>query len=182
MTDPVFKAPLPPEMKVTQTPDGSAVNTQNMTDVPSEASVELAPENNSGQPVWKQNLNNLKDKAIPYFWYVLGGTFFVGLLMGGIFGGSDSEPVQQPRPSKFRSIPNEDIKQPLKPCGVAENKEYCVLYLVNFHSQERKVADFFSLANQMTARPMFEITPENASYANVLIPPGYLMEIKIPPR
>ena len=184
MTEPIIKAPLPPNMNEDIKTENIRSQTQtidNSSSVSEKAAV-------GAEPAWKKNLADLqekaaefKEKAIPYFWYVMGGIFFIGFILGIILSGGDSGQTTTTTQSRLPVIANDDIRQPLKPCGVANNREYCFLYLMNNYPGEKQVADFIQRAYEITGRHTYEIKPENPTYVQTRIPPGYLMKIIIPP-
>ena len=190
MTEPMIKAPLPPDMnesnfktEAVQVQPPAPESSQPVADTPLEQ-----PSEQTGEPAWKKNLKDLqekaatfKEKAIPRFWYVIGGVFLIGFIFGSILSGGDSGSAPTTPSAKLPVIANEDIHQPLKPCGVANNREYCFLYLMNNYPSEKRVDDFIQRAYEITGRHPYEIRPENPIYVQTRIPPGYLMKIIIPP-
>ena len=65
MTEPIFKAPLPPSGSGFTPPPQKEPDSQ----------PELQPSQSSAQ-------EDLKQRILPYLWYVLGGAFAVGLIFG----------------------------------------------------------------------------------------------------
>ncbi len=113
----------------------------------------------------------------------LGGVFVLGLLMGSVFfaGGGKSSAPQQKCAGLTQIVANPDIKKQLKKCGQTEKSDQCVLYLMNNYTYEKLGEDFFELAASLTGRQEYVIRLDNSAHANMMIPPGYFAQIKIPP-
>ena len=156
MTEPIFKAPLPP---------GNSGFTQ-------------PPVNQENEQ--KQNLSqqDIKQKLLPYLWYVLGGTFVIGLILGVAMSGGEPAPVVQSCP--IQRVRNPDIQEKYPLCGVAAKLEPCILYIMNADRYDHYAGDFFKEAQRLTERSDINISVENAVYSKLNIPPGYFAEIKIP--
>ena len=161
MVEPIFKAPLPP----TETD-------AHLTSMP-DAQPQVAEES-------PKNVD-LKQKILPYLWYVFGGTFFVGLLFGLMMSG-DSE-VQVPAENMNCSLPiikNPDIRTRMPLCGTTDRTKGCVLYLMNTFTYDKLAKDFFNDAADKTERSRYTIEIENPVYSNTSIYPGHFAQIKIP--
>ena len=156
MTEPIFKAPLPPEGSFT-TP------------------VNKAPEQDSQNSGGK---GDIKQKILPYLWYVFGGVFVVGLLFGIMMGGGDEAP--QTVECRLKHVRNPDIQSRVSLCGNVPQTDPCVLYIMNSTRYEKRAEDFFKEASVLTERSLYVISIENPVYSKLIIPPGRFAEIKIP--
>ena len=159
MTEPIFKAPLPPE--------GSGFS------VPPLGTQPENPNESGGG-----NSEDVKHKILPYLWYVLGGTFVIGLILGLMMAGGDSAPVAPTCP--LRHIRNSDIQGHFRLCGQVSRTEPCVLYIMNTTQYEKAVEDFYPEAQRLTERSIQLISIENPVYSKLRVPPGLFAEIKIP--
>ena len=65
-------------------------------------------------------------------------------------------------------------------CGMTEESQACVLYLMNCYKQELTGRNFFELAAQLTKRETYMIDSANIRYANEKIKPGYFVQLNIP--
>ena len=161
MTEPIFKAPLPPQ------------------------GVEFNPppqKEEEEQP--KKPIEDIKQKIIQYLWYVLGGTFFIGLIFGLMMGGGET--TQSAPRCLLRQVPNPDIQDQersrLPLCGRTTRTAECVLYIMNSSRQTMLAGDFFDMAANLTERPKQMISTDNPMYSQLPIAPGNFAEIRIPPR
>lgn len=157
MTEPIFKAPLPPE-------------NNGFTPPPSQKDGE--------KKVNASSLQDIKQKISTYLWYVLGGTFLVGLILGVAMSGGESAPVAPECP--LRRVKNPDIQERFPLCGLTSQTEPCILYVMNSTRYEQYAEDYFETAQRLTGRSVPNISVENAIYSKLRIPPGYFAEIKIP--
>ena len=157
MTEPIFKAPLPPE-------------NNGFTPPPSKKEEE--------QKVNATSLQDIKQKISSYLWYVLGGTFLIGLILGIALSGGESVPVVPECP--LRRIENPDIQGRFPLCGLTAQTEPCILYIMNTDRYEHYSEDYFKEAARLTGRSDVNISVENAVYSKLRIPSGYFAEIKIP--
>ena len=96
MTEPIFKAPLPPEGSFT-TPVNNTQEQQQTT------------------PPSPKKGGDIKQKVLPYLWYVLGGTFAIGLIFGLMMGGGEAAPQSVECPLKH--VRNPDIQSRVPLCG-----------------------------------------------------------------
>ena len=154
MTEPIFKAPLPPQNSGFTPP----------------------PVNKEGGQ--KLNLQDIKQKISTYLWYVLGGTFLIGLIFGIAMSGGEPAPVATE--CRLRRVPNPDIQEQFPLCGLTASTEPCILYIMNSTRYEKYAEDDFETAQSLTGRPKMNISVENPVYSKLRIPPGYFSEIKIP--
>ena len=157
MVEPIFKAPLPPSGNIISTP------TEKQPEEPQQ------PEKGAEQ-------TDIKQKILPYLWYVLGGTFFLGLIFGAMMSGGEEVCTTT---SRLYSVTNPDIHNTLPLCGQTDQSKECVLYLMNKSTTDAQARDFFEEAAKQMIRRKEIVGLDNALYANTLIPPGYFAEIKI---
>ena len=108
---------------------------------------------------------------------ILSGAVLFGLLIGMLFGGG-SAPVQQ-MSGLQGVIMNPDAGQ-LPRCGVVSETAPCAAYFVNHSRNDRLAESFFDTAQLQTGRAKFLISMENAHYAKTRIPPGHIVQIRIP--
>ena len=159
-------------------------------DRPAAAPVEESPTNTSGnQNPALNKFYEQKEKVMAKFnelpnnkkqVIILAGAFLIGLLMGAIMFGGDSEPAA-PAPTGLQGVvSNPDIKEPLKRCGQVEASSPCVLYVMNNYTYEKLAEDFFETAVSVTRRKDQVIRMDNVRYTTMRIPPGYFAQIKIP--
>ena len=78
-------------------------------------------------------------------------------------------------------IINAEVPRGKARCGVAEKTQGCVLYIMNPQRQELNGRDFYDLAAQLSGRQRFTIETSNMRYASVIIRPGEIAQINIPP-
>ena len=159
MTEPVFKAPLPPQENGTIPPPPPPVDKEQVT--------ESAPKH-----------QDIKQKILPYLWYVLGGTFVVGLVLGVMMAGGDSAPPAPVCPLRY--VQNPDIQKALPLCGRTDRTSACVLFIMNTSRYDANAEDFFERAAQLTERNRYLISTDNPIYSKSLIHPGEFVQIKIP--
>ena len=165
MTEPIFKAPLPPE--------GNGFNAPSSPQKNGEEVEEASP-----QKTGKEALQEAKQKIITYLWYVLGGTVLVGLIFGLLMGGGEA-PAPAPE-CLLKHIRNSDIQGRFKPCGTISKSEACIFYIMNTTIYEKKAEDFFDEAHRLMERTRYSISLENPTYSKRIIPPGYFAQIKVP--
>ena len=170
MTEPIFKAPLPPQSSepTPQPIPQPAVEPEETKEMPAETPVvePSAPE-------------DVKQKILPYLWYVLGGAFAIGLVLGMMMsGGGDSGPAQESCP--VRIIRNPDIQGRFPLCGRTSRAEPCVLYMMNTAQYDKSAEDFYSEVQRLTERAVQLISIENPVYSTYRIPPGAFAVIKVP--
>lgn len=106
------------------------------------------------------------------------GILILGMILGSIFFGGSSSPVQN---SGLQGvIKNPDITTRMRRCGMTDNTSACILYIVNHTRYDRLAESFFDEAVKLTGRQKYLVSIENPQYAKTKIPPGYFVEIKIP--
>ena len=155
MTEPIFKAPLPPE--------------GNGFTPPSVPEPKEQPEH-SGEDV--------KQKILPYLWYILGGTFVLGLIFGLMMGSGEAPSTAPSCPFKY--VRNPDIQGDFPLCGRVSRSEPCILYIMNTRQYDRSVEDFYGDVQRLTERSFQALSFENTVYSKLLIPPGAFAQIKVP--
>ena len=161
MTEPVFKAPLPPQ-------EGGFTAPSTPTPTP-------GPEEHK-----EATDQNIKEKILPYLWYVLGGSFAVGLIFGMMMSGDSSSAPSPQQRCRLTAVQNPDIKGRFDLCGRAPATEPCIMYIMNKYHEDRKAEDFFDEVRKLTERSRQLISMENPTYSQTLIPPGAFVEIKVP--
>lgn len=160
MTEPVFKAPLPPSDNGFTPPSSPEKGTEQASDKK------------------KISVDDVKQKISLYLWYVLGGTFLIGLILGMAMAGDDSAPVVHECSLKY--VKNPDIQGRFPLCGRTASSEPCILYIMNSTRYDHQAEDFFKDAERLTERAKYNISIENPIYSKLNVPPGYFAEIKIP--
>ena len=78
-------------------------------------------------------------------------------------------------------VRNPDVPKGKSRCGVTEQYQGCVLYIMNPMNREVMGRDFYNNAAKWTGRERYSIETGNMKYGNVRIKPGYFAEINIPP-
>jgi len=113
---------------------------------------------------------------------ILGGCIVVGMLLGMIFfGGSSAAPQQAaPQDCLIGVVPNLDVRERLKRCGVVPNTSPCWFYAVNHSRNDKYAESFFEEAAKLTGRAPYRVRIENQGYAKTIIPHGHIAKIKIP--
>jgi hypothetical protein len=110
---------------------------------------------------------------------ILGGTLLAGLLLGIIFFGGSSAPVQNV--SGLQGvIRNPEIRENLYRCGVMPENEPCVIYIVNHTREDRYAEYFFDQAVKLTGRQPYLLKIANRQYATTRIPVGHIAQIQVP--
>ncbi len=108
---------------------------------------------------------------------ILGSTFLLGLIFGGVFFSGGSTQVVQ---GLGGVVGNPDLEKNTPRCGQVAKGRSCVLYLMNTSRQDKYAEKFFDEATRLTEAAKFSIQMANPQYAKKLIKPGYLAQIKIP--
>ena len=113
---------------------------------------------------------------------ILGGTLFVGMILGSaLFGGSDAEPVQERRSDTVNGVvQNKDITTRLPRCGNAEKGQACLLYIQNTSRYDKTAGDFFDEVVRLMGVSKYSVSMVNVQYAKQRIRPGYIAQIKVP--
>ena len=158
MTEPIFKAPLP-------------TSGNGLTPPPVKETEQQSDKSASSS-------GDVKQRILPYLWYVLGGAFVVGLILGVMMASGDSVPTTTE--CSLHHIKNPDIQGRFPLCGRTAKSEPCILYIMNATRYDKQAEDFFKDAERLTERAYYSISIENPIYSKLNIPPGYFAEIKIP--
>lgn len=158
MTEPIFKAPLPQ----------------------GEGEFVPPPPVQEKKPEPPASATDVKQKLLPYLWYVLGGAFVIGLILG-IMMASGGEAAPEAPKCLLAHVPNPDIGNERFPfCGRTATAEPCILYIMNHTRYDKQAEDFFEEAQRLTGRTKYMISIENQVYSKLTIHPGYFAQIKIP--
>ena len=165
MTEPIFKAPLPPQ-------NGDYVPPHEPEQEAKESQTETTPEPTGPEDV--------KQKILPYLWYVLGGVFAVGLIFGLMMSGDSSSSGAAQQPCPVHIVSNPDIQGRFALCGRISRAEPCILYMMNTSQYDKSVEDFYSEVQRLTERSIQLISIENPVYSKYRIPPGAFARIKVP--
>ena len=110
---------------------------------------------------------------------IVGGLFFFGMMMGCMMSGGE---VVQTTNGLQGVVFNPDAPSGTYRCGIAPLTRGCVLYIMNSKNYDRKGADFYQEAQNITGVPSYTLQLSNVRYASTPIQPGYIAEIYIPPR
>lgn len=174
MTEPMFQAPLPPEMQQQPSIQENKEVSPSMDSVPQNEEIQPSVEQNK-----KIDIELIKSSVITYLWWSLGGCFLIGLLLGNLMGGGTE--VREVVRDVGKVVSNPDITTDLKRCGAQDNvSDSCVFYIQNTKSRDVYANNFFAEAAKQTGRSVYLIEIENPQYLQYMIKPGYLAKIKIP--
>ena len=110
---------------------------------------------------------------------IVAGLFFFGMMMGCMMSGGE---VVQTTNGLQGVVFNPDAPPGTYRCGIAPLTRGCVLYIMNSKNYDRKGADFYQEAQNITGVPSYTLQLSNVRYASTPIQPGYIAEIYIPPR
>lgn len=75
---------------------------------------------------------------------------------------------------------NPDVPQGRVRCGLTDQSQACVFYVMNWYKQELNGRSFYKLAAQLTGREEHMIETENIRYSLVKIAPGHFAQLNIP--
>lgn len=75
---------------------------------------------------------------------------------------------------------NPDVPKGRARCGLTEQSQACVFYVMNCYKQELTGRNFYKLAAQLTGREEHMIETENIRYSLVKIRPGHFAQLNIP--
>ena len=75
---------------------------------------------------------------------------------------------------------NPDVPKGRARCGLTEQTQACVFYVMNCYKQELTGRNFYKLAAQLTGREEHMIETENIRYSLVKIRPGHFAQLNIP--
>ena len=172
MVEPIFKAPLPPSEQNDHLTSVSETPVQS----PDNSEVSAAPVQSTDN---SDKVADLKQKILPYLWYLFGGVFVFGLMLGFMMSGEEQAPVEDVN-CPLPIVKNPDIRTRIPSCGLSDRSKECILYVMNERTYERLAKDFFPFAASQMGRGTYPIEIENAIYSNMTIYPGYFAQIKIP--
>lgn len=125
-----------------------------------------------------QQFNAMPDSKKHIILYL--AVFMLGFFLGGVLFHGGSAPTEVLTKDLQGVVPNPDIKEKLKRCGMVSPSSPCVLYVMNSYDYDKLAEDFFETAVALTKRTDFLIRSENVRYSKMRIPPGYFAIIKIP--
>jgi len=108
---------------------------------------------------------------------IIGGVcLLIGVSLGFIF--FSSKKVEQHGLEGV--VLNPDVPKGRARCGLTEQSQACVFYVMNCYKQELTGRNFYKLAAQLTGREEHMIETENIRYSLVKIRPGHFAQLNIP--
>lgn len=78
-------------------------------------------------------------------------------------------------------VANPDVPAGRSRCGLVDQHQGCVLYLMNPEKRNVTGKDFYSVAAKWTKRERYQIETGNMHYGSKQIKPGHIAQINIPP-
>lgn len=102
--------------------------------------------------------------------------FVIGISLGFVF--FSSKKVEQHGLEGI--VLNPDVPKGRARCGLTEQTQACVFYVMNCYKQELTGRNFYKLAAQLTGREEHMIETENIRYSLVKIRPGHFAQLNIP--
>lgn len=108
--------------------------------------------------------------------FIGGICLVVGLSLGYIF--FSSKKVEQHGLEGI--VLNPDVPKGRARCGLTDQSQACVFYVMNWYKQELTGRSFYKLAAQLTGREEHMIETENIRYSLVKIRPGHFAQLNIP--
>ena len=78
-------------------------------------------------------------------------------------------------------VANPDVPAGRSRCGLVEQHQGCVLYIMNPEKRNVTGKDFYSVAAKWTKRERYQIETGNMHYGSKQIKPGHIAQINIPP-
>lgn len=115
----------------------------------------------------------LKNKTI-LFLMALSAIF--GLIIGNSLFSSESS-----KHGLDWVVANPDVPAGRSRCGLVDQRQGCVLYLMNPEKRNVTGKDFYSVAAKWTKRERYQIETGNMHYGSKQIKPGHIAQINIPP-
>lgn len=100
----------------------------------------------------------------------------IGISLGHVF--FSSKKVEQHGLEGI--VLNPDVPKGRARCGLTEQTQACVFYVMNWYKQELTGRSFYKLAAQLTGREEHMIETENIRYSLVKIRPGHFAQLNIP--
>ena len=111
-------------------------------------------------------------------------TILLLMAMSAIFGiivGSTSFSSETSKHGLDWVVANPDVPAGRSRCGLVDNHQGCVLYLMNPEKRNVTGKDFYSVAAKWTKRERYQIETGNMHYGSKQIKPGHIAQINIPP-
>jgi hypothetical protein len=116
----------------------------------------------------------LKNKTILL---LMGISALFGLFIGASgFSGSESS-----KHGLDWVVANPDVPAGRSRCGLVDQHQGCVLYIMNPEKRNVTGKDFYSVAAKWTKRERYQIETGNMHYGSKQVKPGYIAQINIPP-
>lgn len=116
----------------------------------------------------------LKNKTILL---LMGLSAVFGIFLGaGSFSGSESS-----KHGLDWVVANPDVPAGRSRCGLVDQHQGCVLYIMNPEKRNVTGKDFYSVAAKWTKRERYQIETGNMHYGSKQIKPGHIAQINIPP-
>ncbi len=116
----------------------------------------------------------LKNKTILL---LMGISAIFGLFIGaGSFSGAEAS-----KHGLDWVVANPDVPAGRSRCGLVEQHQGCVLYIMNPEKRNVTGKDFYSVAAKWTKRERYQIETGNMHYGSKQIKPGHIAQINIPP-
>lgn len=116
----------------------------------------------------------LKNKTILL---LMGISAIFGLFVGSSgFSGSESS-----KHGLDWVVANPDVPAGRSRCGLVDQHQGCVLYIMNPEKRNVTGKDFYSVAAKWTKRERYQIETGNMHYGSKQVKPGYIAQINIPP-
>lgn len=78
-------------------------------------------------------------------------------------------------------VANPDVPAGRSRCGLVDQHQGCVLYIMNPEKRNVTGKDFYSVAAKWTKRERYQIETGNMHYGSKQIKPGHIAQINIPP-
>ena len=116
----------------------------------------------------------LKNKTILL---LMGISAIFGLFIGASgFSGSESS-----KHGLDWVVANPDVPAGRSRCGLVDQHQGCVLYIMNPEKRNVTGKDFYSVAAKWTKRERYQIETGNMHYGSKQVKPGHIAQINIPP-
>ena len=116
----------------------------------------------------------LKNKTILL---LMGISALFGLFVGSSgFSGSESS-----KHGLDWVVANPDVPAGRSRCGLVDQHQGCVLYIMNPEKRNVTGKDFYSVAAKWTKRERYQIETGNMHYGSKQVKPGHIAQINIPP-
>jgi len=102
-------------------------------------------------------------------------------IFGMVLGSSSFFSSESSRHGLDWVVANPDVPAGRSRCGLVDNHQGCVLYLMNPEKRNVTGKDFYSVAAKWTKRERYQIETGNMHYGSKQIKPGHIAQINIPP-